>query len=142
MDGGRLRRAWEQGPEPTQEWGRTVEVFVLSLTPVGNCRSGWNRDRRRLRAELLRGGQQHLRMDRLITLLKWLTFLELLIQETRNVALGQKVIKFFAGVHGVSHKHRKQASDREILACLDFDAPWNRRIDRGRLWLRDFADRP
>jgi hypothetical protein len=45
-------------------------------------------------------------MDRFNTLLEWLTFLDLLIKESRNVALGQKVNKFFTGVHGVSHKHR------------------------------------
>ena len=45
-------------------------------------------------------------MGRLDTLLGWLAFLELLIKEPRNFALGQEVIKLFAGVHGVSHEHR------------------------------------
>ena len=62
--------------------GRTVEVFVLSLTQVGDCRGECNRDKRRLRAELLRGGRQDLRMDRLNTLLEWLTFLDLFFKES------------------------------------------------------------
>ncbi len=86
--------------------GRTVEVIVLSLTKVGDCRGGWSRTRRRLHAELLGGGRRHLRMCGLETLLERLAFLEPLIKESRNVALGQKVVKFFAGVHGISHKHR------------------------------------
>ncbi len=45
-------------------------------------------------------------MSGLDILLDRLTFLELLIKESRNVALGQEVIKLFAGVHGVSHKYR------------------------------------
>ncbi len=45
-------------------------------------------------------------------LLGRLTFLELLIKESRNVALGQEVIKLFAGVHGVGHKYRR----RQVIA--------------------------
>jgi hypothetical protein len=51
-------------------------------------------------------------MGGLDTLLERLTFLELLTKESRNVALGQEVINLFAGVHGVSHKHRC----REVIA--------------------------
>ncbi len=82
-------------------------------------------------------------MGRFDTLLGWLKLIELLVKESWNFALGQEVIKLFAGVHGVSHKDRcRQISDREILACLEFDVPWHQRIDHGRLWLHDFVDRP
>ncbi len=81
-------------------------MLVLSLAEVGDCRGGWSHKRRRLLADFLGGGGRQLRMSGLDTLLERLTFLELLTKESRNVALGQEVIKLFAGVHGVSHKHR------------------------------------
>ena len=40
------------------------------------------------------------------------------MKESRNVALGQEV-KFFAGVHGVSHKHRCRQVIARYLHVLD-----------------------
>ena len=64
---------------------------------------GATEDKDCLLTSLEGGGGRQLRMSGLDTLLERLTFLELLTKESRNVALGQEVIKLFAGVHGVSH---------------------------------------